>query len=456
MLLVVEQTQPSDHLQSGRVATQLRLRVPLYAWMVAFTSATAGCGESSKPAGDTISIGTSLPFTGDESAMGRNFEQAMLLAVEDVNNAGGVNGVPLSLDTRDSNSGSDRGLNDLLELIYNDQVQYLIGPDESELANNIVPDIKALDILNILPGYAAPSTNRVSTTGAWLRLAPLPDATGCALAAHALDDGAQHVNTLASMEDYNATLATDFTSDFVYFSGTNTPSVTLQPAQSSYAAAIRSVFEFGADETLLVAYPEMAAQVVTEASVIESQPNWYLSPLLNAEVFLLNIPYGALEGAFGLSPSLSLESECQKPSSGTHGRVSCTRQNSQQFSDHFAARWDGARPFPAAYLYYDAVVLLAMGMQYSIASKGSIPASQALQLDIRDLNVLNNDPAYWYDLKAAFASLGLGKPLRYVGAGAEYHFDAYGQALLDVFDTWRVHEQAFEGAGAYYATCPTK
>jgi neutral amino acid transport system substrate-binding protein len=385
--------------------------------------------------------------------MGRNFEQAMLLAVEDVNDAGGVHGTPLSLDTRDSNSGSQRGLNDLLSLIYTDKVQYLVGPDENALANDIVSDVKALDILNVLPGYAAPSTARVSASGAWMRLAPLPAATGCALAAHALDEGANRVNTLASVEDYNATLASYFASNFAFFNGSSTPSVTIQTGQNSYFNAINTVFGYGADRTLLVAYPETAATVVTEASALGAHGTWYLSPLLNADVFLLNIPYGALEGAFGLSPSLSLASECATLTTGTHGPVQCARDNADRFSDHFAERWNGARPFPAAYLYYDAVVLLAMGMQYSMATQGSIPSAQGLEQQVLALNASTNDPGRWSDLKTAMSSLAQGKALRYVGAGAEYQFDRYGAAQYHVFDTWTVHGQSFASTGAYSATC---
>jgi len=388
--------------------------------------------------------------------MGRNFEQAMLLAIEDVNNAGGIDGVPLSLDTRDSNSGSERGLNDLLSLIYNDGVQYLIGPDENELANDIVSDIKSLNILNILPGYAAPSTARVSSSGAWMRLAPSPGAVGCALAGHAVEDGAAQVNTLASPEDYNASLATYFTASFSHFIGTSNaiPSVGLQTGQSSYTDALLKVFSYGANKTLLVAYPETAAAVVTEASITGIQGSWYLSPLLNADVFLMNIPYGALEGTFGLSPSLSLTSECSVPSDVGYGTVPCTQNNAKQFIDHFAARWDGARPFPAAHLYYDAVVLLAMGVQYSLATQGSAGSAAQLQLQIRNLNAATNKPVYWYDLAAAMAALAQGTALRYVGAGAEYEFDAYGAAQLRIFDTWKIHNQAFAGEGAFYGYCP--
>jgi len=129
-----------------------------------------GCsgGWPPQPAGGTIQVGAILPFTGKEAALGRNIEQAMLLAVEDVNDAGGISGTPLEVVSRDSNSGSERGLNALLDLLYNEQVQYLVGPEETELANAIVSDVKKLNITNVLPGYAAPSVQRARPTrGCW-------------------------------------------------------------------------------------------------------------------------------------------------------------------------------------------------------------------------------------------------------------------------------------------------
>ncbi|WP_438003124.1 ABC transporter substrate-binding protein [Sorangium sp. So ce321] len=41
---------------------------------------------------NAIVIGALLPFSGSESAIGRNLEQAMLLAVDDLNAAGGLDG----------------------------------------------------------------------------------------------------------------------------------------------------------------------------------------------------------------------------------------------------------------------------------------------------------------------------------------------------------------------------
>ena len=204
----------------------------------------------STPDPNAITIGAILPFTGKEAAIGRNLEQALLLAVADVNRAGGVGGRPLRVISRDSTSGSRRGLDELLQLLYNDEVAYLIGPEENELANEIVPDVKGLDVLNILPGYAAPPIEQTGSRGAWLRLAPSPGEVGCAMAKHAVRDGVKTTNALITLDDYNLTLATDFSSRFQTLRGESLPSVTVQAGQPSYVRQIDQAFDYGAERTL--------------------------------------------------------------------------------------------------------------------------------------------------------------------------------------------------------------
>lgn len=420
----------------------------------ALTALVGGCtNRTSTDGSESIRVGVSLPFTGKESAMGRNLEQAMLLALQDVNEAGGIGGTPLELVTRDSNSGSERGFDDLLDLLYNERVAYLIGPEENELASDIVADVRALDVLNILPGYAAPSSNASSSTGAWLHLAPSPFSIACGLGAHAIAEGAQTANALYSPEDYNSSLATDFRFQFRVMGGKVLSSITIKSDQESYQTAVDKASASKADQTLLIAYPAEAAELVTEWAVTGRRGNWYLSPLLRTDAFLLNIPFGALDGSFGLSPTRSLVSECEMLQGYTSGPISCTHANADRFAQHFSARWDGASPFAASHYYYDAVVLLASSLQYALASQGRIPASGQVHRLLRTLNRTTNEPMHWYDLASGFEALAAGHALRYVGAAAEYEFDDFGVAQHRTFDSWSIRDNRFVEQGVYYASC---
>ncbi|MFO7179490.1 MAG: ABC transporter substrate-binding protein [Pseudomonadota bacterium] len=401
---------------------------------------------------NAIKVGAVLPFTGKEAAIGRNLEQALLLAVKDVNAAGGVRGRPLHLVTRDSNSGSERGLQALLELLYLEKVEYLVGPEENELANEIVPDVKALDVLNLLPGYSAPAMKRGGTRGAWVRLAPSPAAIGCAMARQAIAEGAETANAIVAQDDYNSSLAAEFNAQFVHLGGHALPSVTISASASSYTAQIAQVLDYEADRTLLIAYPATASLVATEWTIRNRRGAFTLSPMLRADAFLVNTPFGALDGFEGLSPSLSLTSECD---SGTeNGPVACSRDNARAFSDHFAARWEGDRPFPAAHFYYDAVVLLAMALEQELANGNDAPTAPELHDAIRELGRKDAEPAHWAQLAPAFEAISGGEPRRYVGAAAEYDFDEFGIANHVVFDTWSIEGGAFVDTGHLMASCP--
>jgi ABC-type branched-subunit amino acid transport system substrate-binding protein len=430
------------------------------AWASAVTvaafavSALACADDSGKLPPDAIVIGSLLPFTGGEAALGSNLEQAMLLAVEDVNAAGGVHGRPLALISRDSNSGSSRGLDGLLGLLYTDQVRYLIGPEEGDLANEIVSDIKALDVLNVLPGYTAPSVRRsTSSGGAWMRLAPSPGAIGCGMAVNMLQQGVMKANTITARDDYNQGLASQFSAQFSRLGGEVLPSVTIDAGLESYGSDVSRVFSYGADRTLLIAYPATASTVVTEWGFAGGTGAWFLSPMLQADGFLLNVPYKVLEGQTGLSPSLSLRNECVVADVDHPERLTCVRDNAARFGAHFEERWGGP-PFPAAHFYYDAVVLVAMGLEYSLAQGGELPSAAALQHTIRALATPDVTAARWSDLKLGFALLKNHTPVRYVGAAAEYDFDDYGAAQYVVFDTWRIESQRFVGQESLKAVCP--
>jgi ABC-type branched-subunit amino acid transport system substrate-binding protein len=445
-------------LAARRWAPRVERRPSRAAFVTSLTLAIAalgvGCGnEGVMIPSNAIVIGSLLPFTGQEAALGNNLEQAILLAVEDINAAGGVHGRPLALVSRDSNSGSERGLDALLNLLYVDQVRYLIGPEENDLANQIVPDIKGLDVLNMLPGYTAPSVKRISSSGAWMRLAPSPGAVACGMAARMTQEGVKKANAIVAIDDYNQSLASQFNAQFARLGGELLPSVTVATGQESYASQITQVFSYGADRTLLIAFPSTASTIVTQWGFAGGTGAWFLSPTLEATGFLLNVPLGAMEGQIGLSPSLSLRGECVAADIDHPERLTCVNDNAARFGDHFATRWGGP-PFPAAHFYYDAVVLLAMGLEFDLARNANMPSALALQQTIRALATPEAAAARWSDLRLALELLRGGSPVRYVGAAAEYDFDDYGAARHVVFDTWRIEDQRFVATESLKADCP--
>jgi len=276
------------------------------------------------------------------------------------------------------------------------------------------------------------------------------------MATSMVQQGVKTANAIVALDDYNQSLASEFNAQFGYLGGQVLPSVTVDATQTSFTTQVTRAFSYGTDRTLLIAYPGTASTVVTEWALSGGTGAWFLSPTLQTTAFPLNVPFGALEGQTGVSPSLSLRAECVTPDPSQPDHLSCVTDNAALFGDHFEKRW-GGRPFPEAHLYYDAVVLVAMGLERSLSGgTGALPTASALQQTIRTtVAAANATNALWSDLKSGFALLDAGSPVQYVGAAAEYDFDQYGAAAnYQVFDTWQIEKQQFVATDPLQANCP--
>lgn len=424
---------------------------PFAAAVVAFLF--GACSEAEVSEQEGTPIGAALPFTGEDATIGQNLEQALLLAMEDVNAATGEDGHKFRLASRDSNSGSERGLNALLDLLYNEGVRYLVGPEENELADELVPDIKGLDVFNVLAGFASPTADRVASRGAWLRLPPSALAFGCGLSELARQNGVTTANALVAQDDFNQSVASEFVTEFVDAGGSSLPSIIVRAGASSYASRTDRALDANTDRTLLIVNPTTASTIITETEVGGSRGSWLLGPTLHTPGFLPNVPFKSLQGTLVLSPTLSLESECEAREEDYRGPLVCGKRNADMFADYFAERWHGNRPFPAAHFYYDGVVLLAMGLQYSEAKGNPDPTSSELHEAILEMTNTATQRGSWRDLPEVMATLAEGTPVAYAGAAHEYSFNRFGAAKHLIFDSWRIERQKYVHEGSLQARC---
>jgi len=412
----------------------------------------AACASDTSIPADAIIVGAALPFSGSMATTGGNLERALALAVEDVNAAGGVGGRELYLQMRDSNSGSARGLDQVLRLLYDDQVDFLIGPEENNLASEVVRDIKGLDRLQLLPGYAAPGIKDSGTVGAWVMLAPPAPVLGCALATKAYREGARTANVVTTRDEYHLELASNFSSVFTTLGGVSLPMVTVEDGLPSYSRAILQTREYDADISVLFAYPKTAASIVTE-SAAGSRIRWLLSPLLHDEAFLWNVPGDLLEGSQGTSPSLSHDDECVAGPDGSGDVVACRSDRAAEFEAHFSERWSGDAPLAAAHFYYDSVIFLALALEQLAAEGNPDPSPQEIRRKIVALSSATDEaPVLWHTLPEGLALAASGAPIHYVGVAGEYSFNRSGRNGRMLVSSWMIDQQQFmQGDGV---VCP--
>src|SRR6266852_1424300 len=130
---------------------------------------TAGSGGSSYQ-GKTIKLGALLSITGAGGVYGPQSRDGMLLAVEQINGSGGVNGAQISFEVRDDASDKAQSSQQAQTMIQQDQLMALLGPTLSNSAVGVHPLAESLKT----PILA------VSTTG--IHIVPdcnYPSATPC-------------------------------------------------------------------------------------------------------------------------------------------------------------------------------------------------------------------------------------------------------------------------------------
>jgi branched-chain amino acid transport system substrate-binding protein len=126
--------------------------------------ALTGCGSDDGDSGDgggggsddPITIGVSLPLTGDFSEPGKGVQRGYEAWVDSVNRDGGLLGRQVELKVLDDQSSADRVVSDYEQLIGQDQVDLVFGPFSTRL---VVPSARVAEeygMLFVEPAGAAP------------------------------------------------------------------------------------------------------------------------------------------------------------------------------------------------------------------------------------------------------------------------------------------------------------
>lgn len=123
-------------------------------------SLLTGCGGEKKQAadaGDTIKVGGAFELTGNVANYGKSIESGFKLAIDEVNEKGGVNGKKLALVESDNKSEPAESGNSVTKLVTQDKVVAVVGPATSGCVNAATPITTANKIPHIAPAATAPS-----------------------------------------------------------------------------------------------------------------------------------------------------------------------------------------------------------------------------------------------------------------------------------------------------------
>lgn len=132
---------------------------------------------------EPITIGFVAPLTGDAAAFGEDAQKGVQLAVDEINNAGGINGRAARVVYEDGKCDGKEAANAAQKLVNVDKVKYIIGGACSGEALAMLPITSAANVLLLSPSASAPKLSGASPY--FVRNYPNDAAPGADLAKYA-------------------------------------------------------------------------------------------------------------------------------------------------------------------------------------------------------------------------------------------------------------------------------
>lgn len=226
---------------------------------------TEGEGGTGASVDGTLKIGTALPQTGDLAVLGPAMIEAVKLAVEQVNEAGGVNGSDVELVIGDSGTNEDIANDTADRLIQTETVDAIIGAASSRITLSIIDKVTGAGIVECSPSNTGSSltTYEDSAPGFYFRTAPPDNLQGPALADVITGDGNVNVAIIALNDEYGQGFA-GFLQEGLESAGAEVvANVAYDPAGQDFSADVQQVLDANPDAVAIISFPDTGTKIIS-------------------------------------------------------------------------------------------------------------------------------------------------------------------------------------------------
>jgi branched-chain amino acid transport system substrate-binding protein len=325
-----------------------------------------GCASSGAGSEEVIKIGGLGPLTGDAATYGQSVKNGAELYVEELNNAGGINGKKIELIFEDDQADPNSSMQAFNKLVNNDKVVGILGPTTSGAALAVAPNATSQKVPMITPSGTEP-TITVKGGEYVFRGCFVDSFQGEMLAKYTKEKlGKTKAAVLYNAgSDYSKGMADAFKAEFESIGGTVTDYSSYNDGDTDFNAQLTSIKSNNPDVLVLPDYYNVVSLIAKQA-----RDNGITSQLLGGDGWeseeLATIGGDAVNGALYLNHYYSEDEDEQVKS----------------FVDAYKAKYNSA-PDAFAALSYDSTKILldaiAASGDYSPAKV--IEAMKATDLD---------------------------------------------------------------------------
>jgi ABC-type branched-subunit amino acid transport system substrate-binding protein len=363
------------------------------------TETTAGSAEGDIP------IGFLTPFTGELGAYGEPWQNAAQMAIDDINEAGGVLGRNLSLSAQDDASAVEQGIKGARTLIGVNNVVAIAGVI-SDTAVGVYPICEDNKVM--LTSMAAGTTRMDTGYGEWFfRTVPSDSFDGRVAAQVLLDKGFDTIGLIYENDESRQSIANAMKTAFEAAGGTIATELAFTPGQASYSSELIKVSGASPTAVWMGAGQESGATLMKNASQAGYDWQWMVSSDLAVPEMFELVGVDAMEGVLSETPSADTS-------------IAYVQDWNARYEERFNADPTGAFQ-PNS---YDQIIIIALAMQKAGAATG-----EAISQNYHAVTDENPNAVVVNSYADGLAALEAGDDIKYEGVSGPCVFDENGNTV---------------------------
>lgn len=367
---------------------------------------------------EPLKIGTLFPFTGDLSDFGPAFWNSAELAVNQINEGGGVNGQPVELLRGDTATSPQQAVTEAARLIDIEGVSAIVGPAGSGEALPVAESVAGpAGVPVISPSATSPALTVANDNGVFYRTTISDAAQGVVIADLALEQGYETACVFYLNNAYGQGLNDAFAERFTAEGGTVTAQIPHEQEQASYASELSACTADGPDVLIGIGYPESAGVFLRELIEAGDPPALLMSDGLRSEDLFAELGWDAFAGTVGTSAGAA-ESEA-----------------STAFISAYEEAYGEMASVPYLREVYDAVYLIAAAAQAGGSNDSASILAGLQEVASAPGTVFTGGVEGW---QAAVEALAAGDDIDYEGASGPVDLDANGDVSRGAITIWSV------------------
>lgn len=375
----------------------------------AFVGGLAGClGSLQGTGGGPITVGVALPFSGDLTDFGEPMTNALNVALDHINEAGGPLGRELELVTEDTATESTQGVNAAQKLIETDDAAIVIGAVSSGVTISIAQSVTIpAGVLQISPASSSPTISTLEDDDLVWRTRVNDRFQAVAMGQIIADQGGDSAAVLYINNDFGQALANTFENSFA---GETVAKVAYESGQSSYQQQLSQLYDDDPDWVAFAGYPESGTTILKQWNEGGYGGNWVLHTSVLNEDFVNNVGTDIVAGMYAARP------------------LTPTGQASSRFKSDYSDRYPDANVFtPYSWNSYDALMSWALAVHHA-----GTPDSAEVKQSLRPVSNPPGQSVSYDDFPAGTDAIDNGDDINYDGPSGSVDYDENGEVAADI------------------------